>query len=193
MIMPFKNSNSVKLTSPYGYRDLNGKQNWHSGYDLVGIESKEVIAVAGGTVIRSRIITNKNNLTWEWGNYVCVKTNDNHYHYYCHLDSRAVIEGQVIQAGDTIGIMGNTGYSFGAHLHFEVRTSDGKTTICPETVLNIPNVVGTYTADVLDLDIQKLQEKGIINSPTYWINTAPTVNYLSDLIHNMAEYLRKEK
>ena len=96
IIIPFKNSNSVKLTSPYGYRDLNGKQNWHSGYDLVGVGSKEVIAVASGTVIRSRIITNKNNLTWEWGNYVCVKTNDNHYHYYCHLDSRAVVEGQVI-------------------------------------------------------------------------------------------------
>ena len=66
----------MKLTSPYGYRNLNGEQNWHSGYDLVGIGSKEVIAVAGGTVIRSRIITDKNNLTWEWGNYVCVKTND---------------------------------------------------------------------------------------------------------------------
>ena len=120
MIIPFE-TDRVKLTSPYGERVLNGEKNFHSGYDLVGIGSKNVTAAEGGTVVRARIITDKSNLTWQWGNYVCIKTASGQYHYYCHLDSRTVREGQTVRAGEKLGVMGNTGYSFGAHLHFEVR------------------------------------------------------------------------
>ena len=116
----------------------------HTGYDLVGIGSATVTAAVGGTVVQSRIITDKSNLTWQWGNYVCIKTDTGQYHYYCHLASRAVKAGDTVKVGDTLGIMGNTGYSFGAHLHFEVREKDGKTTASPESVLGIPNKVGTY-------------------------------------------------
>ena len=143
MIIPF-NTDTVRLTSPYGKRVLNGKTNNHVGYDLVGVGSKEVTAAVGGKVVQSRIVTDKSSLTWQWGNYVCIRTDDGKYHYYCHLESRAVKQGQIVKAGDKLGIMGNTGYSFGAHLHFEVRLSDGYTAISPETVLGIPNKEGTY-------------------------------------------------
>lgn len=143
MIIPFK-TDTVRLTSPYGKRVLNGKTNNHSGYDLVGVGSKEVVAVVGGKVVQSRIVTDKSSRTWEWGNYVCIRTDEGTYHYYCHLESRAVTQGQIVKPGDKLGIMGNTGYSFGAHLHFEVRLSDGHTAVHPESVLAIPNKVGTY-------------------------------------------------
>ena len=39
---------------------------------------------------------------------------------YAHLESISVKEGQTIKEGDVIGIMGNTGQSFGAHLHIDV-------------------------------------------------------------------------
>lgn len=190
MIIPFDNNLEVKVTSPFGYRTLNGSKDYHTGYDMVGIGTRNVVAAVGGTVIRSRIITDKSNLTWQWGNYVCIKTDNNQYHYYCHLASRAVKEGQKIKAGDFIGVMGNTGYSFGAHLHFEVRSADAKTKINPEEVLGIPNKTGTYTQETLSADLAILRQANIINTPEYWENVAPTLQYLPDLINNMAKYVK---
>lgn len=190
MNIPFKGAR-VKLTSGYGKRTLNGKANFHAGYDLVGVDSREVTAAVGGKVAVSRIITDKSNRTWEWGNYVCVHGDDGRYYYYCHLASRAVAKGARINAGDKLGVMGNTGYAFGAHLHFEVREADGKTTVSPEAVLGIPNRVGVYTAEksTLDADLAKLVAAKVITSPDYWKKTAPTVRYLPELLHNMAEAL----
>lgn len=192
MKIPF-DCDTVKLTSPYGERTLNGRIDFHGGYDLVGVGSWEVAAVESGKIVRSRIVTDKNNLTWQWGNYICMKTAAGQYHYYCHLASRTVYEGQTVQAGDRLGVMGSTGYSFGAHLHFEVRGTDGKTTICPESILGIPNCAGTYAVTektALDHDLDVLQAHGVMCSPDYWRKTAPEVKYLPELIHNMAEVLK---
>lgn len=193
MIIPF-NCDSVRLTSPYGNRVLNGINEFHPGYDLAGIGSIDVVAVEGGKVVQSRIVTDKTNRTWQWGNYICIKTDSGQYQYYCHLSIRYAKYGQTVKAGDIIGVMGNTGYSFGAHLHFEVRQPDGKTTVCPETVLGISNAEGIYTLkqdSQLDKDLDTLMQYNIISTKEYWINTSPTVKYLPDLIHNMSEYLRK--
>lgn len=189
MIIPF-NCNGVRLTSPYGNRTLDGKTNFHSGYDLVGIGSTDVTAAVGGRVAVSRIITDKTNLTWQWGNYVCVLGTDGRYYYYCHLASRAVNKGDTVKVGDKLGVMGSTGYSFGAHLHFEVRGKDGKTTVSPEGILGIPNAAGIYTLPTLDEDLATLVRRGVITSPEYWKKTAPTVKYLPELIHNAAEALK---
>lgn len=190
IIIPF-DAHEVKLTSPYGSRTLNGKANFHAGYDLVGIGSRTVVAAVGGTVVVSRIIADKSNRTWEWGNYICVRGDDGRQYYYCHLASRAVAKGARINAGDKLGVMGSTGYAFGAHLHFEVREADGRTTVNPEAVLGIPNREGVYTAEKpsLDADLAKLVAAKIITSPAYWKKTAPTVRYLPELLHNMAEAL----
>lgn len=190
MKIPF-DTDSVKLTSAYGNRTIGGKSDFHGGYDLVGVGSFVVTAAVGGRVAASRIVTDKSNLTWQWGNYVCVHGEDGRYYYYCHLASRAVEKGSTVKAGDKLGIMGSTGYSFGAHLHFEVREKDGRTTVDPETVLGIPNKVGTYTnKSQLDADIDVLVKHKIISSPEYWRKTAPTVKYLPKLIHNMSEVFR---
>lgn len=119
---PFKGR--VKVTSPYGYRTLNGQSQFHKGIDLVGIDSIDVISPFDGVVGVSTIITDKNNKTWEWGNYVRIDSNGYKF-YFCHMDSRSVVTGQKVTKGQKIGIMGNTGYSFGAHTHFEVRDSSG--------------------------------------------------------------------
>lgn len=158
MIIPFA-CNSVKVTSPFGARVLNGRTETHSGYDLVGVGSWDVTAAVGGTVVQSRIVTDKSNTTWQWGNYVCIRTADGQYHYYCHMKSRAVQKGQTVKAGDKLGVMGNTGYSFGAHLHFEVRAADGKTKLSPETVLGIPNKAGTYKLTSAEEYIKKIVQK----------------------------------
>lgn len=191
MIIPF-DTNTVRVTSPYGTRTLNGAKDNHAGYDMVGVGSSDVVAAVGGTVATSQIITDKSNLTWQWGNYVCIKTDNGQYHYYCHLASRAVKKGDKVKAGDKIGVMGNTGYSFGAHLHFEARKSDGRTTVSPETVLGIPNKTGTYTDKPdLERDLEVLTNAGVINSPDYWSQNADKLEYLRNLYHNMAEYISR--
>lgn len=190
MLIPF-NCGSVRLTSTYGPRILKGKKEVHPGYDMVGIGSYDVVAVVGGTVMQSRMVTDRTNPTWQWGNYVCIRTDDGQYHYYCHLASRSVTKGQTVTAGTKLGVMGNTGYSFGAHLHFEVRAADGQTKISPENILGIPNKAGVYTQTSLARDLDVLHRHGVINTPSYWKKTAPRVQYLEELIHNMAEALNR--
>ena len=136
-------SGKFKVTSPFGQRVLNDVKDNHKGIDVVGLDDKYVCAVTSGVVLVSQIITDKSNRTWEWGNYVCVRGDDGKLYYYCHLSKRLVSVGKRINAGDHIGIEGNTGYSFGSHCHFEVRNSSGQS-IDPTPFLGIANAVGTY-------------------------------------------------
>lgn len=142
MLSPFE-SYKYRVTSPYGQRMLNGVSQFHNGIDLVGVGSTVVCSVCDGTVLSSQIITDKSNRTWEWGNYVSVQAGDGTVHYYCHLASRTVKKGDKVKKGQRIGIMGNTGYSFGAHTHFEVRRNNKA--INAAEYLGIPNKAGTYT------------------------------------------------
>ena len=117
----------------------------HYGLDIVGDDSTDVLWPVDGTVKSSTMVTSRSDATWEWGNYVRVDDKDGNRLYFCHMASRAVKVGDVIKAGDKLGVMGNTGLSFGAHTHFEVRKSDGKTRLNPAEYLGIPNQKGTYT------------------------------------------------
>ncbi len=136
-----------RITSPYGTRTLNGTQSFHAGLDAVGISSKRVCAVASGTVAVSQIVTDRNDPTWEWGNYVAVIGDDGKIIYYCHLSERSVRAGKRVEMGDEIGIEGNTGYSFGAHLHLEVRHAGS--TINAAEYIGVSNEIGTYNANVV--------------------------------------------
>ena len=138
-------SGKFKVTSPFGWRTLNGSREDHKGIDVVGLTDKYVRAVVGGRVVSSTIVTNKNDLTWQWGHYICVLGEDGRRYYYCHLSTRLVFVGARVKAGDHLGIEGNTGYSFGSHCHFEVR-EDG-VSIDPAPFLGIQNVCGTYGTD----------------------------------------------
>ena len=130
-----------RITSGYRLPDRPD----HNGLDIVGDDSHDVLCPVSGTVKSSTIITDKSNSTWEWGNYVRVDDAQGNRLFFCHLASRAVSVGQKVNPGDRLGVMGNTGYSFGAHTHFEVRKSDGKTTLDPAAYLGVPNAKGTYS------------------------------------------------
>ena len=112
----------------------------HKGGDYVALEDKTVYAPCDGTIGSSTIVTNKNNKTWEWGNYIRLDTADGKYsEFMCHLASRSVVKGQKVKKGDKLGIMGNTGKSTGPHLHLEIRLKGTSTTIDPFAFFNIPN------------------------------------------------------
>ena len=151
-MLPFA-SQTCRLTSRYAYRihPITGVRQFHGGVDLVGINTDqgigtEVIAVHSGKVVRSRIVTARNDATWQWGNYVAIAGDDGVTIYYCHLAQRNVKVGQRVNAGDCIGVEGSTGQSTGVHLHFETRR--GATRINAADYLGIPNAAGTYTGTI---------------------------------------------
>lgn len=129
---------NYRISSPYGNRRLdNGDNRFHSGIDYVGTDSKEIIAPTNGRIVSSQIITDKNNPTWEWGNYVKMDDLNGYYLFFCHLSKRLVTVGQTVEKGQLIGVEGQTGYSFGSHLHFEVRRKSDGTVINPEQYAKI--------------------------------------------------------
>lgn len=136
---------TVCVTSPYGRRVLHGQSELHRGIDLVGDPAdKTVCAVADGVIGRSTVVTDPSNRTSEWGEYVRLDLADGQLVYYCHLSHRLVQAGQVVRAGDPIGVEGATGKVTGGHLHFEVRKSG--VSIDPTGLLGIPNAIGAYAA-----------------------------------------------
>jgi murein DD-endopeptidase MepM/ murein hydrolase activator NlpD len=110
-----------------GYR-MWGCANFHNGYDLLAPQGTPVIAVVPGEVWFARRADRKDTvIDSNYGNLVILrqKVEDNRYvfFYQAHLDSITVSEGASVQCGQVIGTLGNTGYSFGAHLHWETRVS----------------------------------------------------------------------
>ena len=147
----------------------------HNGIDLVGDDDKTVHAVAGGTVGFAGIASKSaGGLTWQWGYYIRVDGNDNRKYYYCHLAAGSLLVrvGQRVQAGTALGTMGNTGYSFGAHTHFEVRNAYG-TPIDPAGYAGVRNAVGTYTDTESEDDNMKFLK---VTSGKCEVFTAPDVN-----------------
>lgn len=189
-ILPYR-SGSVTLTSRFGWRTLNGKQDYHKGVDLCGTD-KTLVSPCDGVIGSSAIIYDKSNPTWEWGNYIRIDRADGVQIFMCHMAERKVKVGQTVKAGDIVGIEGNTGYSFGSHCHFEVRKNG--TSVDPTPYLGIANAAGTYLVKAtasLDEDLAVLADCGIINTPGYWKANAHKIQYLDELIHNIAEYLKK--
>lgn len=140
-VYPYKSS--FRVTSPYGLRadPVNGETCvFHGGVDLSG-NDKTVVSVNDGVVLKSRIVTDKSNPTWEWGNYVSILSDDGYVIYYCHLAERYVEAGDRINAGQAIGLEGSTGRSTGSHLHFEVRLNNKAVDPC--AYLGIANECAT--------------------------------------------------
>ena len=98
------------LTSPFGYR-------WgrlHAGIDIAAPEGTPIRAADSGRVIL---------LGWTggYGNYTCISHSSSISTCYGHQSRYGTSMGASVSKGQVIGYVGNTGHSFGAHLHFEVR------------------------------------------------------------------------
>ena len=110
-IAPVKN---VKTTSPFGWRPLNGKQDYHYGIDLIG--DKTIMAIANGTVVAV-------GYEKTGGNFVAILHDDGYASCYFHLASYSVSKGSKVTQGQKIGVMGETGTGAqGVHLHLEIRS-----------------------------------------------------------------------
>ena len=153
----------------------------HNGIDIVGDDDRMVYAVRGGTVGFAGVVSKSaGGLTWQWGYYVRIDGNDGRKYYYCHLAAGSLLVrvGQRVQAGTALGTMGNTGYSFGAHTHFEVRNAYG-TPVDPASYAGVRNAVGTYT-DATDKEDDNMKFLKVTSGKCE-VFTAPDVNAVDKL------------
>jgi murein DD-endopeptidase MepM/ murein hydrolase activator NlpD len=85
----------------------------HQGIDIVGNSS--ILAADEG------VIEYAGYKSGGLGNAIIINHNNGFKTVYGHMKSVKVKEGQIVEKGDVIGIMGSTGHSTGTHLHFEVH------------------------------------------------------------------------
>ena len=118
----------ITVTSPFGHRiaPKAGASTEHMGLD-VRAQYQPVLA----TEDKGRVLSAKNE--GKGGNVIRVeyeRSDGSKYQTaYMHLSQFNVHEGDVVNAGQQIGVSGNTGNSTGPHLHFSVKkiSADGKT------------------------------------------------------------------
>lgn len=106
-----------KITSKYGERlhPITGEKSFHTGIDIAGSIGDQVVASLSGKVVSAGWYNSV------YGNVVIINHGNNIQTFYAHLNEVLVEKGQEIIAGSSIGKMGSTGLSTGAHLHFEIR------------------------------------------------------------------------
>ncbi len=106
-------------TSPYGTRrSYNGGPvaSFHAGSDWGAPEGEPILAPAPGVVVLAENLFVR-------GDAVILDHGAGVYSNFWHMSRIDVHPGDVVQAGDTLGLVGNTGLSTGAHLHWEVRVN----------------------------------------------------------------------
>ncbi len=105
-----------KITSFYGNRPhpFTGKLSFHNGIDIAAPVGTDVFASASGVV---------SNTGYDpvLGNFIFIEHSGGFYSIYGHLSKTLVLLNSSIRTGNVIGKVGNTGYSTGPHLHFEIR------------------------------------------------------------------------
>lgn len=120
------------------------KAGYHDGIDLVGAGYTLAWEVAHSDGVVVAIRNNCNSYEeGSYGNYVKIKHNNGYYTLYAHgaYNTVQVNVGDKVKAGERIMYMGNTGYSFGAHLHWEVRDpNDVRIDPTPYLDRDLPNI-----------------------------------------------------
>ena len=108
-----------RISSPYGWRTLNGKREHHNGIDIPASKGTKIYASNGGKVITA---------TWHYsyGNYVIIDHGGGKATLYAHASKLNCKVGDKVKQGDVIAYVGTTGHSTGNHLHFEVRINGAK-------------------------------------------------------------------
>lgn len=150
-VFPAKQSDagSLNISSCYGWRSISGGTPWHPALDIGTAKKQGVPAYAAGagTVVRSEVSNG-------YGNFVVIKHAEGLYTHYAHMASRTVNVGDTVNAGQQVGVIGNTGGRNGVvipgvyatHLDFGFST-DGSgntnpnagTSINPLKYLTIPS------------------------------------------------------
>ena len=127
---------SRNVTSRYGYRPAFKRV--HKGLDIKVYTGDTIVSAFDGKV---RVVRYDEG---GYGYYVVVRHTNGLETIYGHLSKQLVATDQEVRAGEPIGLGGNTGRSFGSHLHFETRLAGEP--INPELLFDFPaqDVTGDF-------------------------------------------------
>lgn len=112
----------------------------HLGIDLSSIEDRVVKAAGKGYVIFS-------DWTYRYGNMIIIDHGNGYLTVYGHNEQNLVSQRQVVDRAEPIAIMGNTGISGGAHLHFEIWHN------------GVPLDPATFMPELNKTDVPRLEEE----------------------------------
>lgn len=109
--------NYTRVSAPYGYRThpLFFTRHLHTGVDFVTPIGTPVYATADG------VVNSANFSTGGYGYLIKIEHSFGFMTYYAHLGKIVVQKGTFVRRGQLIAYSGNTGYSTGPHLHYEIR------------------------------------------------------------------------
>ena len=111
------------MSSGFGPRSrpIAGASSNHGGIDIAARTGSPIHSWKAGKVIG--VFRNSRSA----GNYVVINHGDGTYSRYLHCSRLLVEKGQMVEAGQRIADVGNTGNSSGPHLHFEIRKGTKRT------------------------------------------------------------------
>lgn len=179
--LTFPVTGSRNIGSRWGDARDGGSRN-HEGIDISAPRGTPVVAAADGVISRVQ----EGGLG---GKTVSIRTKERNLSiYYAHLDSQLVTQGQLVRAGDTIGLVGNTGNAIttGPHLHFGIYTMGGAVDPFPfvnKIVKAIPTLpVSTLPKKLELLTSFNINEKEKLAAKTIlWPLAISTEGYLAEL------------
>jgi lysostaphin len=117
LVCPIKGSKIIQKFGPTGFAlepSYAGYLHFHTGVDLLADFGTPIVAAAGGKVTAAGYAD-------YFGLRVQVTDSYGLVEIYAHMELAAVNPGDVIQQGQTIGFVGSTGLSIGAHLHLQLE------------------------------------------------------------------------
>jgi len=116
----FVKPSHARTSAPFGIRRIvNGKllsDYFHSGLDFAGFAGSPIYATAPGTVV----LAQGGGVFKLHGNMVAIDHGQGVVSFYIHMQKVLVKTGQVVKAGEQIGLVGQTGRANGPHLHFSI-------------------------------------------------------------------------
>lgn len=115
--LPIGKPTGSKITSPFGARNdpFNTKVATHKGIDFSGAHGDRKIYATGDGVVTEAY------RSATFGNYVVINHGNGYKSSFAHMAKFFVTKGEKIKRKQLIGIIGNTGRSKGAHLHYEIH------------------------------------------------------------------------
>lgn len=111
---------SGRVSAPFGDRSDSVHKSGHPGCDIAAPKGSNIVASRSGKVIWAAMGYPGSGYGG-YGNCVAIDHGDGYKSIYGHMSQINVGRGNKVSQGQTIGLVGSTGFSTGNHCHFEIR------------------------------------------------------------------------